>query len=251
MNNNVENNDFKVKSLAKAMNILECFTSEHPELGVTDIAKMTGLHKSSVHNMISTFCDMGYVSFNPDNSRYYLGLRLLHFGYIINTHLGIRNIFLPYMQKIANTVLENAYLGIPDGSNVLYIEAMAPHGAPARNILGERAPLYCTGLGKAMLAHLPDYDNRIPEMKAFTDNTISSRETLLADLEQTRLRGYAVDNMEHEYGVKCVALPIFGHTGEVIAAISVSAPSLRMSAEAVESIVHSMTALLAPIQRVL
>jgi len=249
--NNIENNDFKVKSLAKAMKILECFTAERPELGVTEIAKMTGLHKSSVHNMISTFCDMGYVSFNQDNSRYYLGLRLLHFGYIINTHLGIRNIFLPYMQKIANAVLENAYLGIPDSSNVLYIEAMAPHGNPARNILGERAPLYCTGLGKAMLAYLPDFDNRIPQMKAFTDNTITDKETLLADLEQTRFRGYAIDNMEHEYGVKCVALPIFGHNGEVIAAISVSAPSLRMGADTMEKVAGSMAELLTPIQRVL
>ena len=247
---NIENSDFKVKSLAKAMKILECFTSERPELGITEIAHMTGLHKSSIHNMISTFCDMGYVSFNPDNSRYYLGLRLLHFGYIINTHLGIRNMFLPYLQKIANAVLESAYLGIPDGPNVLYIEAMAPHGTPARNILGERAPLYCTGLGKAMLAHLPDYDSRIPKMEAFTDNTITDREILLADMAQIRLCGYAIDNMEHEYGVKCIAVPIFGHTGDVIAAISVSAPSLRMDADKVKSIPNIMNELLAPIQRV-
>lgn len=226
-----ENDKIKVKSLVKAMNLLECFTFEKPELGVSEIANMLNLPKSTVHNIASTFKVMGYVDINPENSKYFLGTKLLHFSYIINSHLGMQKLFLPSLQKISDMVGETVYLGIPHGKEVLYIESLAPMGVSlVRNILGERASMYCTGLGKAMLAFLPNKLELIENFKykKFTENTITDKEVLLDHLKVVQQRGYSIDNMEHEFGIKCVAVPIFGHDGQVIAAVSVSAPSLRM-----------------------
>lgn len=247
----IDFNESKVKSLVKAVKVLECFSVEHAELGVTEIAQMTGYHKSTVHNILSTFCDMGYTKFNNDNSKYYLGLKLLHFSYIINTHLGLRNMFIPYMQQIADMVDETIYLGIPVDSEVLYIESSAPHKGAARNILGERAPMYCTGLGKVMLAFLPDAMSRVTEMHRFTDYTITDRDTLFSQLQEIRQRGWALDNMEHEFGVKCVAVPILDHADNIVAALSVSAPSLRMTEERINEILQIMHSVLKPIQNLL
>lgn len=245
---NTNINESKVKSLVKAIEVLECFSVEHPELGVTEIANMTGFHKSTVHNILSTFCDMGYTKFNTDNSRYYLGLKLLHFSYIINTHLGLRHMFIPYMQKIADIVEETTYLGIAVESDVLYIESSAPRKGAARNILGERAPLYCTGIGKAMLAFLPDAESRVTNMQKFTDFTITDKEALFKELAEIRQRGWALDNMEHEFGVKCIAVPILDQSKKIVAALSVSAPSLRMTDERIDEILQNMLAILKPIQ---
>lgn len=247
----VQKNDVKVKSLAKAMNVLECFSVERPELGITEIAQMLNLPKSTIHNIISTFSDLGYVAYNSDNSKYYLGIRLLQFSYIINTHLGLRGFLLPYLQNIMSKVNERVFLGIPHGADVLYIESLTPGGVGLpRNILGECAPMYCTGVGKAMLAFAKNRDSIIDAtvFEAFTDYTIVSRESLLENLQSVIQKGYAVDNMEHEYGIKCVAVPIFGHEGDVIAAISVTAPSLRMDNDTIAKYARIIREELEPVQ---
>jgi len=247
--------EYKVKSLAKAMKVLECFSNDQPELGITEIAEMVKLQKSTVHNIVSTFRELGYLSCNKDNSKYYLGVKLLQFSYIINNHLGFRNFFLPYMRQIADELKEVVYLGIPNEGDVLYIETQFPHGSVAvRNILGERAPMYCTGLGKAMLAYLPvseqeKYASR--KLKKFTENTITTKEALLRDLEQVRLRGYSIDNMEHEYGITCIGVPVFGHDKQVVAALSISAPSLRFDDATVAKNAKRMKEILEPAQYIL
>ena len=223
--------EYKVKSLAKAMHLLECFSSQKPEIGITEIARVLDLQKSTVHNIISTFEDLGYISQNNETGKYYLGVKLLQFSYIINNHIGIRKYFLPYMKQIANELHETVFLGIPYEMEVLYIECIYPDESNGgRSILGERAPMYCTGLGKAMLAYLPS-DRQEACVKQsfvqFTETTIHTKEELLKDIEQTRKRGFAIDNMEHEYGVTCVGVPILGNDNRVVAALSISGPSLR------------------------
>lgn len=223
--------EVKVKSLVKAMRLLECFSSQKSELGVTEIANILGLHKSTVHNIASTLKELGYLSQNKDNEKYSLGIKLLQFSYIVNNQLGFRKFFLPYMKELANIIHENVYLGIPHENEVLYIECCYPDDINGgRNILGERAPMYCTGLGKAMLAFvseekLLEYSNQV--FYRFTDNTIQTKKRLFEEIAITKLRGYSIDNMEHEYGVTCIGVPIFGIDSRVVAALSVSGPSLR------------------------
>ncbi len=244
--------DPKVKSLAKAMKLLECFTISTPELGVTEIAQMLDLHKSTVHNIATTFVHMGYLSQNPDNGKYYLGIKLLQFSYIINNHMGLQKFLQPYMKRIAREFNMMVYLGVPHGDEVLYIECIFPDETIGwRNILGEHAPMYCTGLGKALLANLPPEQQLAcasKPLQRFTDTTLCDQQALLADLALTRARGYAIDNMEHELGITCIGVPFFGHGRRLVAALSLSASSMRLTGDAIAATAERMRAILEPIQ---
>lgn len=248
-------NGYGVKSLARAMRVLECFSVRQPELGVTEIARMLDMQKSTICNILGTFQQSGYVVQNPQTNKYYLGFKILHLGYIVNHHLGLRDIFLPYLQTIAEGAHEVCYFGILNNREVLYIEAVYPSSQQqTRNILGERAPLYCTGLGKAMLAYMPqDKAEEIitGELKPFTSYTICDPVALRAHLEEIRQSGFAVDNMEHEFGVRCVAVPVFGANGQVTAAVSVSGPSPRFDHNALVSHAALISSTLQPLQKCL
>ena len=114
--------------------------------------------------------------------------------------------------------------------------------------------MYCTGLGKALLAFMSseEIEKSLPDkFIKFTENTLSSKEELLEDLHHIRERGYSIDNMEHEFGVVCVALPVFGHDGTPVAAISISGPSLRLHEEAIVQAAVTMKEILRPTQYVL
>jgi len=247
--------EFKVKSLAKAVKLLECFSMERPELSIKELSEMLDIQKSTAHNIADTYKKLGYLSQNPDTNKYFLGLGLLKFSYTINNHLGFRNFFLPFMEKISCQTNEVVFLGIPHGGEVLYLECYFPTGSRAtRNILGERAFMHCTGLGKAMLAFMPEPERNeyaARHLKKFTERTITDTSLLIKELELTRNRGYAIDNMEHEHGVTCVALPVFGASGQIVAALSTSAPSLRLDDDAILRVAEIMRSTLEPAQRIL
>lgn len=247
--------EYSVKSLARAMKVLECFSVQQPELGVTEIAKMLGMQKSTICNILSTFQKCGYVVQNTQTNKYHLGTKILHLSYIVNHHLGLRDIFLPYLHRIAEETREVCYFGILNNNEVLYIEAVYPSSnQQTRNILGERAPLYCTGLGKAMLAFMPPEEAEkiiTGELKSYTNFTLCDPVLLRSDLEEIRMTGYAVDNMEHEFGVRCVAVPVFGASGKVTAAVSVSGPSPRFDHTTMVKHAEMIAHTLQPLQRCL
>lgn len=243
-------NDVKVKSLGKAISILECFTTERPELGITEIAQMMSLNKSNVHNIITTFEKLGYIVKNPETNRYSLGIKLLQFSYIINNHIGYHKLFLPCMKQITEKTNETVFLGIPYGKEVLYLDSCMPNGAvPMRNIMGERAPMYCTGLGKAMLAYSDSPEDLLPEtLKPYTKYTITDKGLLLDHLQTIRQQGYALDNMEHEYGIRCVGIAVSNRNHQIVAGLSVSGPSLRFEGENVQKFAAIMKEIVDQIQ---
>ncbi|NLG24043.1 MAG: IclR family transcriptional regulator [Clostridiales bacterium] len=227
----------KVKSLAKAMRVLECFKA-NPELGVTEISERLGLFKSNVFDILSTFQSLGYVAQNERNGKYHLGYKVLELSHVITAYMGFRKTVYPHMQQLAQEIGETVYLAIPDGVDVLYLDAAYPgHAYATRAMLGERAPMYCTGLGKALLSRMdPVMWQCVAErpLTAFTDTTISDRDALFCELALTRERGYSIDNMEHEHGVKCVGVAVVNDLGQPVAALSVSGPSPRLDADKVD-----------------
>jgi DNA-binding IclR family transcriptional regulator len=242
----------KIKSLQKALNVLDCFV-DHSELGVTQISEMMGLYKSNVHSILSTFKQCGYVEQDEVTGKYRLGVKIYKLSCALDDRYDVIQLAKPYMQEIANLTKERVYLGAPHGDEVIYLGATYPTGefAMARAISGERAQMYCTGLGKAMMAYLTleqqyEYANR--PLEKFTENTLTDKEALLAELECVREKGYAIDNMEHEYGVKCVARPIFDRKRRVCAAISVSGPSLRFEDDRIKEISDILKRNLEPLQ---
>ena len=245
--------DNTVKSLKRAIAVLDCFSQKEPELSVTEIARKLDMQKSTIFNILSTFQESGILIKNPSNSKYRLGYNLLHLSYIINSGISIREDFLPFLKEIANTTGEVCYFGLLDGLEVLYIDAVYPlNQLQARNILGERAPLYCTGLGKAMLANLSeDQINAVltGPMPPFTKCTITDPDVLRNELEEIRQNGFAVDNMEHEFGIRCVAVPVFGLSGNVLGAVSVSGPSPRFDPPSIVRTASIITEKLKSLQR--
>ncbi|RKN80538.1 IclR family transcriptional regulator [Paenibacillus ginsengarvi] len=223
--------EIKVKSLFKALRIMDCFTVDSPELGITEISEQLGLYKSNVHNIVDTFVKAGYLEQNPENEKYRLGFKLLELGNVISSNMNIRRLTLPYMQEMSDYANETVYLGMPSDTDVIYLDSASPKNQiSSRSMLGVKAPLYCTGIGKAMLAFLPAEVAKAvcaKPLKKHTDQTITDTSALLDELEAIRLRGYSIDNMEHEYGIKCIGMPILNKKKQVVAGISVSGPSLR------------------------
>lgn len=225
----------KVKSLAKAMNVLSCFTVREPVLGVTELAERIGVSKSNIYNILTTFRELGYLERLPDG-RYTLGLRMLEYAFIINQTLGYPNAVYDILVDTASKTGEIVYFGLPYGQRVLYLYVVHPiermQELPYRDILGETAPFYCTGIGKAILAHMPEEEwvSRIPEKPfRYQPNTITNLEAILEDLRQAKRRGYATDNCEREPNVRCVGVPVYSAAGKLVAGLSTSGPESSMT----------------------
>jgi DNA-binding IclR family transcriptional regulator len=247
-----KNSEVKVKSLQKALEILNCFVDK-PTLGVTEISEKLDLYKSNVHNILSTFEAMDFLEQDPESGKYRLGIGIFSLCKSLGDNFSVTKIALPYMQEISNSSNERAYLAIPQEDEVIYLDSTYPAESfnLMRTIIGERAKMYCTGIGKAMLAYLSpaeidEYASR--ELEKHTENTITDKQKLIEELATIRQNGYALDNMEHEFGIKCIAMPIFNKRQQVEAAISISGPSLRFSDERIPELVELLRANIRKIQ---
>ena len=147
-----ENNEIKVKSLQKALEILNLFT-EKPVLGVTEVSEYFGLYKSTVHNILSTLKAMEYLEQDEETGKYRLGIQIFNLSKALGDTYSITKIAGPYMQELSNYTGERCYLAVPYRQEVLYLDAMYPADSIElmRSILGERAQMHCTGLGLSLI----------------------------------------------------------------------------------------------------
>ncbi len=239
--------DVKVKSLYKAIKLLDYFTIDNPERGISELAELSGMYKSSVHNTVTTFEKCGILQKNIKNNKYRLGLKILQLNYNLCTSDDFRKVMQPYMERASNFGKESVYLAVPSGCEIVYLNAHYPTGiTPGRSIVGIKAPMYCTGVGKAILAYLPE--EILDQIAAngfekFTSNTISDIVALKKELALIRERGYAIDNMEHEYGITCVAVPIKNIRGEIVGGFSISGPSLRFCDQKLNEYANLLTSM--------
>ncbi|MFS0725212.1 IclR family transcriptional regulator [Paenibacillus sp. 1P07SE] len=222
-----------MKTLKKALDVLEIFSVSAPELGISEIGEKLGLYKSNVHNIVSTFEQCGYIERNPESGKYRLGMKILELAFVINSSLGLHNMIYPPLSELSSEVNEVVYFAVPRIPHVLYLEGVYPANSySVRSMTGETAEMYCTSLGKAILAYLPPDEAMkaigMQSMTAHTPNTITDRSALLHELDTIRSRGYSIDNMEHEFGIKCVGVPVFKRDGSLLGGMSISGPSLRM-----------------------
>jgi IclR family KDG regulon transcriptional repressor len=215
------------KSLARALQLLACFTESTPEWGVSELSRHTGIGKSTISTALATLADFGLVHQNRASRRYQLGLACLELAYVASSRLTLRDYAFPYLEELRGEREWIIYLAIPQNFRILYVEALYP---PRRRInysaQGRLLPMYCTGIGKAALAWMPDdfIERYLAEVQlaTCTPNTLTSAADLQAELLATRERGYAVDRQENERGIQCVAAPVLHRDGRLIAAISVS-----------------------------
>ncbi len=239
--------DVKVKSLYKSLKILECFTVATPELGITEIAKKLDLNKSNVFNIITTLMTAGYIEKNPITDQYRLSLKILEFSYVITSRLEYQAIVMQTMQRLANEVNHAVLFGVIHGTQVLYLYNIYPKSENSdyvlRSLIGERAPLYCTSIGKAMLSALPQEEvvRHIDDVLVpFTKTTITSSEQLMQDLQLSASRGYSIDNCEHENDIRCVGVPVRSRDGKLIGGMCVSGPIQHIPEEEIDDLGRSL-----------
>lgn len=220
----------KVKSLLKAMTLLDMFTVPPHEYGVSELARKFNYPKSTVHNIFSTLQMCGLLKYDEATQKYRLGNMAAELGNAFRKTNSMLSIMRPYLTQLSTEIGETVYLGTVSDDMVLYLDVAQPPHTVRGDILGLTAPLHCTGIGKALLSRMDDkaIDRILSKpLPAFTPDTKTTADELRKDIATIRQNGYSVDNMEHEFGVKCVAVPLLSETGQLKGAVSISGPSLR------------------------
>lgn len=232
-----------VHSVERALTILEALGRKSQGYGCTELGQMLNLHKSTVHRLLSTLQAWGFAEKDPQTERYKLGTKIIYLGLEALNGLDFRKVSIPYMQDLVEISRETVQLAVLDGGEVLILERDQSPEAITVN-LGLRGPVHCTAEGKVLLANLST-ENIInilenQEMHQYTINTITGINQMISHLEKVRAQGFAINAEEMVEGVRAIATPIFNHTGNVIAALSVTGPSSRLSLERIYRLVNAL-----------
>ena len=216
----------RILSVDKAVSILGCF-SQHEELGITDIVNLSGLQKSTVYDLVNTLHLNGMLEQNLKTKKYQLGIKLFEFGCLYGKRNTLKKRAERECLTLAQYYTATVHLATHDSGEVIYIDKYEdPQAKVSYSHIGKRAPMTCTGVGKAMLAFLgSEYLEKYIYSQPFpreTEKSILSKHELEESIKQIKSRGYATDYDEIIPGVHCVAAPIFNIAGNVIASISIS-----------------------------
>jgi DNA-binding IclR family transcriptional regulator len=232
-----EDKYFFIRSFAKGMNVLELL-SDNEFLTVAQAARLMNINRASSHRFLSTLKELGYAD-KDDNSRYYLTSKVIELGMKVLDRFEIRKIARPYLQELSNKFNETINLGYFNGEEVLTIDKIDSTEILRMDAgIGGGEPAYCTSLGKAILAFLPDEQLeqylQATDLIPLTSNTVISKAKLKTELMLVRENGYSIDDEELSVGLRCVGAPLFNHSGQALYAISISGPSIRMGSKRIE-----------------
>lgn len=216
-----------VQSLDRAFDILDLLAHEQHGLRLTDIANKLGLHKSTIHRLISVLRDRGYVEKAEETNLYRLGLGFIELSSFYLNKIEMKTEAEPHLRELSRLVGQTVFLATMQNYEVVYIDKVETFDSLRRySIIGQRRPLHCTGLGKALLLDRRDEEIRDifrdKELKPMTENTITDVGELVEDLRVSRERGWTRDNEEYEANVQCIAAPVYDYRNAIIAAVSVA-----------------------------
>jgi DNA-binding IclR family transcriptional regulator len=225
-----------VQSVERALTLLEILSAEGRPMSITDIANRVKLKISTVHRLLATLILKGYVEQEAEGSKYKLSLKLLSIGQSSIYPIDLRTRVRPHLEELVSRCNETANLSILDNGEVVYIDQVESTNIVIVKMfatVGTRRQAHSSGSGKVLLAYLSPAEQERTlagmELKRYTNETITDREILKKELERVRSQGYALDMGERERDMRCVAAPIRRHDGAVVAAISVSGPSTRIT----------------------
>jgi DNA-binding IclR family transcriptional regulator len=221
-----------IQVIDRMMKLLDVLAAHPQAVNLKQLAHLTGLHPSSAHRILNVMVEKGLVD-KLEPGTYRLGLKLLQLGSLVKSRLDIRREALPYMQQLHHDLGETVNLSLRQGDEMVYVERTASGRAMMRvvQIVGARAPLHITAVGKIFLADAGDAEARAyakrSGLPAYTKTTLASEGALLEELAKVRKKGFAFDNEEAEKGVSCIGAGIRDGDGNLIAGLSISAPSER------------------------
>jgi len=226
-----------VKSLIKALRILDALGDCPSGLGITELVGVLKAPKSTVHRLIATLEAVGYSVFDPPTSKYMLGTKLARLGEQLNHQSSLLTFGVPALEELTRECGEASHLAIMEGTEVVYI-SREESKEPMRIsfAMGHRAPVHCTALGKVFLAGLSDTEIRMMyantrRLERRTPRTQTKLPQILAEMAVIRKEGIAYDNEEYMPGLRCIAAPIKDFSSRTIAAMSLSMFKHKMTAE--------------------
>lgn len=227
---------YPIKVLLNMSRVLDCFIQGNKPLQLADLEKKLDIYPSAIHRILDTLRYLDYIEHIPYSDKYQLGIKCLELGMSKLSQIEIIKEASPYLDELSKEFKENVYLGVLfDGFVIYQAKKEALRRVQIVTHVGTRAYAHCTALGKALIAFL-DKDEREKIYKKIgfpklTKNTITDKELFEKEVKKVRQQGFAIDDEENEYDIRCIAAPIRDYSGTVISAISISGPSYRFDIE--------------------
>lgn len=225
--------EYNITSLQRGLRMLQLLGHAGRGLAASEIAKLSGLPVSTAHRFLVNLEAGGFLAKDELNN-YHLGVACVSLGQAAREQLDIRKVSLPHLEQLNHSTRETVHLTVRHLLTAVYIEKLdSPEPLRIHSRIGASVPLYCTAVGKVMLAYLNEAEQETLvnelELRRFTENTVGSIQELQAQLAKVKKEGYACDLEEHEPHIRCIAAPIWDHSGAVNASLSVTGPAVRMS----------------------
>lgn len=241
-----------VQSLVHGLQILDLFSDTRSVLGIGEMARELGVHRSTTSRLAATLASCGYLARTAEPGRYRLGARLLKLGELATSELDLQSIALEELGALVERVGETAHVGVLEGREVMSILVIDGwHPLRLHGQVGKRSPAHCSSLGKALLSRLDGEDLADlfggAKFEPCTPNSVRTMGALRAELAKTRQRGYSLDDEELEVGLRCVGAPVFDRSGAAAAAISMSGPVSRMQGKMLAQLAKDVPAVAARI----
>jgi IclR family KDG regulon transcriptional repressor len=230
-----EKTNYIIQSVSHALDVLEQFTGDAEELGVTELSKRLKLHKNNVFRLLATLESRGYIEQNKSTDNYRLGIRCLQIGQIYVHQMGLLRQARPILQNLADKAGETAFVAVLRKDSVVPLDAIEA-ARPVRMIpaVGDPLPLHCTAAGKIHLAYISDAEGRdalINGLQRFTDSTVTDKQALVQQLQKAAEQGYSIEMGEHLEEVNSVAVPIRDYTRNVVGSVTLTGPAYRLTPE--------------------
>ncbi|RSM62645.1 IclR family transcriptional regulator [Amycolatopsis sp. WAC 01376] len=233
----------QVQSVDRAISVLELL-ARNGETGITEIAGELGVHKSTASRLLSVLENRGLVEQLGERGKYAIGFGIVRLAGAAAGRMDLAKIGRQTCLSLAETLGETVNIAIADDGVAINIsQARGSAAISTQNWTGQRTPLHATSSGKVLLAHLGDAERKRllrRKLEQFTPRTMTDPEQLTAELERVAEDGYAACFEELELGMHAIAVPVYGPGGEVIAAMSASGPSYRLSKQRVRQIVRPL-----------
>jgi DNA-binding IclR family transcriptional regulator len=230
-----------IQTVQRISEILRCFTNSDADLGVMEISREIGLHKSTTSRLLSALCKEGFVAKNLQTGKYRLGLGLVNLAGVVLEQQNLRQVAQEYVRALAESTQETINISILDGNECINIETVrSPKSIRYAGQLGRRTPLHCTSTGKVFLTHMSaERRQKIlsQPLSTYTQHTITDPVKLRIILAKIYDQGYAISREEFEDGLIAIAAPIYDLSGTVIAALSISGPTYRMDMSTLKAFV--------------
>jgi DNA-binding IclR family transcriptional regulator len=228
----VAKRNYNITSVQRCLRLLSLFAQAPDGMSASGVAKLSGLPASTIHRFLANLESAGFLAYGT-GGKYHLGVSSFCIGHAALAQLDIRRLSLPHLRWLNQHTRETIHLTVRHGLSAVYIEKLdSPEKLRIFSHIGASVPLYCTAVGKVMLAYLPPNELegmlRQIKLKQLTTNTIGNVPELERHLKRVRRNGYAFDLEEHEAHIRCIAAPIWEPSGAVNASLSVTAPALRM-----------------------